>query len=120
MKDKIRNYIASTYGIEPKYMWLKYPEYAVFKHIENNKWFGAIMNVSCHKLGLKGNSEEYILNVKVNSNDLPFLLSENGFLPAYHMNKNNWLSILLNEQIDFEKILFLIDNSYNLTKSHFK
>ena len=41
------------------------------------------------------------------------LLTEPGFLPAYHMNKTNWISVLLDETVPDEKIFPLLDLSYD-------
>lgn len=43
------------------------------------------------------------------------LLEEKGFYPAYHMNKEHWITIFLDGSVDDEKILSLIDISYDLT-----
>lgn len=58
---------------------------AVLKHKENNKWFALIMNV-------KG--EEY-LNVKTNPDYSDLLRNSYDYIiPAYHMNKEHWNTIL--------------------------
>ena len=41
------------------------------------------------------------------------LLSEKGFLPAYHMNKNTWISVLLDDSVSDEKISALLEFSYD-------
>ena len=41
------------------------------------------------------------------------LLSQKGFLPAYHMNKNYWISILLNDSVPDSEILPLLELSYD-------
>lgn len=38
-----------------------------------------------------------------------------GFRPAYHMNKQRWVSILLDGSVDIDNIRTLIDTSYDLT-----
>ena len=38
----------------------------------------------------------------------------NGIKPGYHMNKNHWNSVYLNEDVQDEMIYQLIDDSYNL------
>ncbi|MDO5539675.1 MAG: MmcQ/YjbR family DNA-binding protein [Eubacteriales bacterium] len=40
-----------------------------------------------------------------------------GFLPGYHMNKNNWISILLDGTVGEIKILDFLDRSYELIES---
>ena len=34
---------------------------------------------------------------------------------GYHMNKDNWITIKLDESVDIKNILTLIDNSYILS-----
>ena len=42
-------------------------------------------------------------------------------VPAYHMNKKRWLSVILDEQEDFdEKLSELVQKSFNLTASQKK
>ncbi len=36
--------------------------------------------------------------------------------PAYHMNKAHWLTIALDGSAEEEKLKFLLDMSYELTK----
>lgn len=42
------------------------------------------------------------------------LLSEGRCFPVYHMNKKNWISIILDSNIDFKILCNIIDESYNL------
>ncbi|CUU70466.1 YyaQ [Campylobacter hyointestinalis subsp. hyointestinalis] len=55
-----------------------------------------------------------VLNLKCEK-DMAILLKDGKtILPAYHMNKKNWISILLEEASD-EMVLDLIAQSYELT-----
>ena len=56
-----------------------------------------------------------IVNIKCDPIMLGSLLEEKGFYPAYHMNKEHWITICLDGSVDDEKILSLIDISYDLT-----
>ena len=82
---------------------------AVLKHRENNKWFALIMNV-------KG--EEY-LNVKTNPDYSDLLRNSYDYIiPAYHMNKEHWNTIIINRNnVDEELVKELIKQSYELTKN---
>ena len=44
------------------------------------------------------------------------LLSTKGFYEAYHMNKKNWISIILDETLDDEIIKKLICDSYDIVE----
>ncbi len=39
-------HIKQTYGTDPEFLWQKYPNYAVFRHDDNHKWYVIVMNVS--------------------------------------------------------------------------
>ena len=43
------------------------------------------------------------------------LLTQPGFVPAYHMNKTHWISVILDGSLSDAEILPLIDDSYALT-----
>ena len=53
-----------------------------------------------------------IVNMKIMPDELEDLLKINGIYEAYHMNKKNWISILLNDNLDDEVLFKLLDNSY--------
>ncbi len=114
-REEILEYVKEEYNTIPKYLWKEYPLYAVLKN-SNNKWYGIIMNVSKEKLGLNGKDEVDIIDVKCLPEMVGSLRLNKGFLPAYHMNKEHWITILLDGSVEKEKIKQLIDLSYELTK----
>ncbi len=112
-REEIFTYVLTKYQTIPQYKWPKYPLYAVLEHT-NKKWYGLIMNIEKNKLGLNGEAQIDILNVKVPPELVGSLRMNKGFLKAYHMNKEHWVTIILNE-VDQNKIKELIDLSYDLT-----
>lgn len=115
-REEIFKYVKEKYNTIEEYLWEKYPMYAVLKH-SNNKWYGIIVNISKEKLRLDGKEEIDILNVKCEPEMIGSLRLMKGFLPAYHMNKEHWITILLDGSVESEKIKQLIDFSYDLTKN---
>ena len=56
------------------------------------------------------------LNVKCDPEwKFMWLNSSESIVPAYHMNKKHWISIILDGKIFDETIRMLIENSYDLT-----
>ncbi len=51
-RAELESFIMETYNAETDYPWLKYPNYEVFRHCNNRKWFALIMDVPKNKLGL--------------------------------------------------------------------
>ena len=64
LKDAVFTYIKKKYKVLPEYPWKRYPDNAVFRHSDNNKWFALVMEVGGDKLGL--NNADYIPVINVN------------------------------------------------------
>ena len=115
-RDELITYVQTHFDSQTDYPWKKYPHYCVLRHPTSNKWFGLIMNVSHRQLGLGNDDErEDILVVKAEPELVEMLKHQDGFLPAYHMNKEHWISIRLNQHSLSDIQSFLTD-SYQLTE----
>jgi len=115
-RDEIFDYAKKKFHTEPDYPWVKFPNYAVLRHNGNGKWYGLIMNVLRTKLGLSGEGSVDIINLKCDPELISLLRNEQGILPAYHMNKEHWITIVLDSPFPKEEIYKLINLSYVLTK----
>jgi len=111
--NRISKYIKDKYNSNPEFLWSNAPGYAVFRNNTNNKWYGIIMNIDLSKLD-NGTGEIEIINIKLNREKIKSLLNKKGFYKAYHMNKIDWVSIILNDTLEDDVITSLIDESYNL------
>ena len=125
-RQQIIDYIREKYGSEIEYLWMRYPSYGVFRHVDNQKWYALMMDVPRSKLGLtpiQCPAEEVadiveILNVKLDDPILrDFLVQREGFLPGYHIARGNWISILLDGTVEMGEICSLIDRSFKTTAS---
>lgn len=115
MRKEIEKYINENYDILQEYPWKEYPNYTTFKHKHNKKWFALIMEVPFEKLKLEGDGIVNVINLKNIPEMIGGLRKEQGILPAYHMNKEHWITLLLDGTVPKEKICNLIDLSYELT-----
>ncbi|MBR1761883.1 MAG: MmcQ/YjbR family DNA-binding protein [Eubacterium sp.] len=108
------DYIKNEFNVPDEHLWMQFPEYAVFRNQKNNKWFALITDIDKCKLGLKGEGKISILNLKCDPILLASLLNNRGYLPAYHMSKKTWITVLLNGEAPEEQIKDLIHLSYDL------
>ncbi len=115
LKNDIFIYVKDKYGTEPDYPWIDTPDIAIIRHNDTKKWYGAIMPLSVSKLGINEDRKADVLNLKCDPLMIGSLRMENGIYPAYHMNKNSWISVILDGTVDMEKIKFLLDMSFALT-----
>lgn len=111
-REEIVKHIKEKYHTDPEYLWKKYPLDAIFR--VKKKWFGLLMTVSKEKLGFSEQETIDILNVKCPPDMIGSLRKSKGILPAYHMNKEHWITILLDGSVSTEKIEQLIAISYDL------
>ncbi|MCR4704408.1 MAG: MmcQ/YjbR family DNA-binding protein [Saccharofermentans sp.] len=121
LRKKVIEYIKKKYNASPEFLWKRYPDYAVFRHDDNRKWFAVIMSVDADKLGVMGTGRVDIVDVKIN--DMVFrdiLLQQEGYLSAYHMNKQNWITIRLDGSVDPDQVFRMIDESFQNTASNMK
>lgn len=117
MRDTVLRYALEKYHTQAEYLWLSLPDYAVLRHTDNQKWYGLLMNVPRKKLGLSGEGITDVLELKCDPLLAGSLRKEPGILPAYHMHRENWITVVLDGTVAQEQIFFLVDQSYWLTAS---
>lgn len=115
-REELMGYIAETYGTEAEYPWMPGSNHVVFRHQDNRKWFALVMNVPREKLGLSDGGALDLLNVKCEPVMIGSLLGKEGFFPAYHMNKTNWISAALDGSVEDELLKILLDVSFQMTR----
>ena len=114
-REQVEEHIALHYNADGEHPWMKDPSSTVYRHQNNRKWFALVMDVPKRTLGLDENGRVDILNVKCDMRLIGSLRSKKGFYPAYHMNKENWITIALDGSADAEELRWLLDMSYELT-----
>ncbi len=115
--NTVVEYIRNEYGAEPEFLWPeRYPGYAVFRHGDNRKWFALMATISATSLGLKEDKQIDVINLKFDKNQTyDFAEMSDHIFPAYHMNKNNWITIWLDGTLADEMVFELIRKSYLLS-----
>lgn len=113
--NRIADLIFKKYGDLPEFAWDKFSGYGIFKNSKNDKWYALIMNINKSKISL-GNEEIEVINVKLDKDKVKDLQERNGFYKAYHMNKENWITIILDDTLSDEKIMSYVDESHVFTE----
>lgn len=113
-RHSLFHYTTTKYNTPPDYPWSD--TNAVLRHSSNRKWYGLVMEVGRDKLGLSGDGQIDVLTVKCDPILGSFLRTQEGFHPAYHMNKDKWITIRLDGSVPDDEIKNLIDLSYQLTE----
>ena len=89
-RDELIRYVAERFSTEPEYPWDD--DSFIFRHQGNRKWFAVAMLMDSYRM-------------------------QPGILPGYHMNKDHWVTILLDGSAEEPLIRELFEISYDLTNS---
>ena len=88
----------------------------VLRHGTSGKWFGLVMKAPCRSLGLDWQGETDVLNLKCDPLvSYGLFQSYPAVVPAYHMNKTHWISVILALDLPMETLEMLIRMSFDLT-----
>ncbi|MBQ6109963.1 MAG: MmcQ/YjbR family DNA-binding protein [Alphaproteobacteria bacterium] len=120
LRVQILDFIVKKYKIRGDKPWRNDPEFVVVRHPDNKKWFGLIMPVPRKKLKLSGNGSVDVINLKTDPIVIGGFKNQNGILPAWHMNKSTWCSVVLDGTVPISDIQFLINVSFDLTRTKCK
>ena len=109
--------IQDTYGVSAERLFAKNPATAIYRHPSGRKWFAVVMELDPRVFGLNGNESVTVVNLKVDPILGDILRGKKGFHPAYHMNKEKWITVEINSKTDSDELYGLIAMSHRLTKT---
>ncbi len=112
--NAISEMVIAKYHNEPEFLWDDLSS-GVFRNTDNKKWYGIIMNVDRSKLTSQTGEVE-VLNVKLDEEKIKSLLKQKGYYTCYHMNKQKWISIILDGTLPNEVIMDHIIESHGYTE----
>ena len=110
--DDIREYLFRQYGAEGTKAFKEDPGIVVFARPDNGKWFAATKNIRCSSVDVPGDGRIDILNVQLNPRWISSLRVREGFRPAWHMNRNKWVTVLLDGSVSDDEIRDLLEKAY--------
>lgn len=130
--DELNEFILGNFGgVLKDCPWEDMPDFVVYRHGDNRKWFALKFEASKEQLLRLKNDDailnDYadgemveIVNVKVDAEMIPDVVKVAGFLPAFHMNRKYWVTILLDNEVDATRVKALVEMSYNLTARKYR
>ena len=114
--NRIARAIDEAYHVSPDFPW-KGDRSGVFRHTNSRKWFGLIMRIRRKNLLKNGDETPVdVINLKINPDMRTELTAHEGIYPAFHMNHQNWISVVLDETLTDDEIMRHISESFRLTK----
>lgn len=117
-REEFEKFVDETYGVKADYPWGD-GDTGVFRHGSNKKWFAIVMDLTMDKFGGDKQKRADVVNVKCAPSMIDSFCLDKGVYRAYHMNKANWVSIVL-DLADDNETKMLVDMSYSMTMQKVK
>ena len=114
LKDNYIAWIKSQFGAELDFPWPDDAPWSFVFRCPNEKWFALVMRIKYRQLGLTGDEEVWVVNMKASQDEIPNLIDKKSIFPAWHMNKKHWITVLLTAATDFNKLCELTQKSWEL------
>ena len=106
--------VADQYSDQPEYLWAKFPNNAILRRQDNRKWYALLVKVSADKVGLAGSDLVDLLVLRADPATIQAQLAAGTALPAYHMNKQHWLSYRLDNGLKLTDLMAAVATSRSL------
>lgn len=112
---EVIGYVKEKYNDDLEFLWKKFSHNAVWRNKKNNKWYGALLIIAENKIGIDSDKIIEIIDLRYQKEQIKDLIDNQKIFPGYHMNKDSWITIKLDNSVKTEDIFELIDNSYSLS-----
>ena len=94
----------------------KYPYNAVLRREDNKKWYAVLLTVERSKLGLDGDGVAEVIDLRGEPSEIVEIIDGETYFRAYHMNKQHWYTIILNNNVSNDEMIKRIEKSFSLTR----
>ncbi len=114
---RLDTYLNSEFGDRSDRPFAKYPGYSVYRFPGSGKWYALVGEVTEKTIrpdSRNGERKTEIVNIKIEPEKKEDLISIDGIFPAYHMNKNSWVTIVLDGTVPDSTLFRLVSESRDL------
>lgn len=109
---ELGTYILGNFEAQSDHSFEKGSTVTVYSRTDNRKWFAAAKNIGCRYVDVDRSGRVDILNVKLDPRMVTSLRTRDGFRPAWGMNRNSWVTILLDGTVPDDEIRTYLEMSY--------
>ena len=113
--NRITNLVIKKYGNEPEFLWKTTPGSGIFRNPDSKKWYLAILDVDRSKIQKNTKGLVEIALIKLTPDNVAQIIKQEHFYPGWHMNKKYWITVILDDTVDDDKIMQLIEESHSFT-----
>ena len=112
---RITEEIFKIFNDRPEFPFEDDDSCGIFRNPESRKWYGLITSLDYSKIDKNKKGEIEIINLKLDKEEINELVKKDGYFRAWHMNKKNWITIILDETLSDKEIMGHIKESHSYT-----
>lgn len=105
-------HVREKYGDELEFLWDRFPDCAIWRRKDNDKWYAAILTVERKKLGMQGEGKIEVLDVRADPLEVDLLVDNIRIFRGYHMNKKHWISLPMDGTVGAEELIERLEESW--------
>lgn len=109
--------IKERYGSEPEFLWKSLPECAALRMPGKKPWFAVVGRVAKNKFGIDEEGVAEVINLKDDPEKVRQRIASGVAHPAYHMNKQHWYTLFLDDRLTDDQIATLLEASYDIVNA---
>ncbi|AVK64550.1 hypothetical protein C5Z26_10715 [Lactobacillus sp. CBA3606] len=106
--------VKADYHNDLEFLWSKFPNNAILRRSDTQKWYALLVKIPQRKLGLASDEIVTVVDFRL-ANQHP-LIDQKNYFPAYHMNKQHWFSIILDDRVTDADLRHYLQLSYDLAQ----
>ena len=114
---RILRFIKENYHAQPEFLWSSFPECAALRVPGKKPWFAMVGRIPKDKIGIRDGGIAEVINLKDEPKTVAARIAEKKAFPAYHMNKQHWYTVLLDNSLTDAEILSFVKTSYDIVNA---
>ena len=112
--DRIVSQIRNEFNETPEYLFEKFPGWAAVRHAGSGKWYAVLLDTEIQDE--TGSRHVQLIDLHCEAAAVPDDMKA-GILPAFHMNKKTWISVIADDTCSDERIMDLVRMSWQSTET---
>ncbi len=111
---RVLEFARKIFGDEPEFLWSKFPDNAVLRRKDTQKWYAAVLSTSKSRIVPGSDGRAEIIDLRIAPDDMAGLLARGNYYPGWHMNKKSWYTVILDDSVADAELFEDIRRSWDL------
>lgn len=112
--NRICNYIIDKYKSKPEYLWKTTPNFGVFRNKDTGKWIALVQNFDKKYIVPTETGKIEVINLKLDD-EVPKYIDNKTIFGYPQKARKNWLRVILDDSLNDDRIIELVDKSYEIS-----